>query len=286
MFQGSLNDVKLPDIIQLMSVSSKTGCFLLQLDKEEGRIFLVDGQMTHASAGKLVGEEALYALAIWDHGTFRFEEGTRTEQQSISKKNTFLLMEVARKLDEWRVLSKKIPSLALIPEIETLGNKKVSFNTQEWHVLSKINGVLSIIRIAEMTNLIPIDVAKLIYGLVSSGLVKLRETPKAEPDRNPLVPAEQVQSPSPARKTPDEQKEFLLGKIEKIYRFSKSIMSEVSHPVIQRHCAKGVQEVNQGKPIAAVVETATQIVKASQLLEEPEVTKKLAAELKKIIKET
>lgn len=62
-------------------------------------------------------------------------------------------------------------------------------------------------------------------------------------------------------------------------------MSEVSHPVIQRHCAKGVQEINQGKPIAAVVDTATQIVKAAQLLEEPEITKKLAAELKAIIKE-
>jgi len=284
MFQGSLHDVKLPDIIQLMTVSGKSGCFLLNQDQEEGRIFLQDGQIVHAQVGKLRGEDAMYALAIWDNGSFAFQEGATTEERSISKKITFLLMEVARKLDEWRVLSKKIPSLNLIPEIESLGNKKVSFNTQEWHVLSKINGVTSINRIAEATQLVPIDVAKLIYGLVAGGLVKLRETPKGEPDRNPLT-ASSATPDAPARKSPEEQKEFLLAKIEKIYRFSKSIMSEVSHPVIQRHCAKGVQEINQGKPIAAVVDTATQIVKAAQLLEEPEITKKLAAELKAIIKE-
>lgn len=286
MFQGSLNDVKLPDIIQLMSVSAKSGCFVLQQNEQEGRIYLESGQIVHAKVGNLSGESAMYSLAVWDQGTFRFDEGATAEENSITKKNTFLLMEVARKLDEWRVLSKKIPNLNLIPEIQDLGNKKVSFNTQEWDVLSRINGVFSINRIAEITQLAPIDVAKLIYGLVSSGLVLLRETPKSQPDQNPLTASQNAAEQSGARKRPEELKEILLGKIEKIYRFSKSVMSEVSHPVIQRHCAKGVQEINKGKPITAVVETATQIVKASQLLEEPGVTKKLAAELKKIIKES
>jgi len=43
MFQGSLEEVKLPDVIQLMSVSSKTGYFVLTREQEEGHIYLEEG---------------------------------------------------------------------------------------------------------------------------------------------------------------------------------------------------------------------------------------------------
>jgi hypothetical protein len=284
MFQGSLHDVKLPDIIQLMIGSSRTGRFVLKKEESEGRIYLNEGEIVHARCGELSGEEAIYYLAIWDEGTFVFEENVTAEQSTVTKKNTHILMEVARRYDEWRVLSKKIPSLDLIPELETLGNKKVSFNTQEWHVLSKINGVVSITRIAELTSLAPVDVAKLIYGLVASGLVQLRKTPKMEPDPNPLTGTSKPRAPG-GKMSAEDEKEWLLGKIEKIYRQSKLLMSEVSHPVIQRHCANGVKAVNSGRSVAAVVDTATQIVKASQLLEPATVTKALTEALRRVIKE-
>lgn len=284
MFQGSLSDVKLPDIIQLMSVSTKTGRFILTREEDSGFIFLREGQIVHAECDDLKGEDAIYSLAIWDQGSFVFEEGVAAESETVTKKNTFILMEVARKFDEWRVLSKKIPSFGLIPELESLGNKKVSFNTQEWHVLSKINGINSIKSIAKQVGMIPVDVAKLIYGLVAAGLVNLREVPKDQPDPNPLASKPKTNA-TPGKKSPEEEKEWLKDKIEKIYRASKNYMGELAHPVIQRHCAKGVKDVNDGKRIEAVVETASQIVKAAQLLEEAQVAKDLTAELKKIIKE-
>ncbi len=282
MFQGSLEEVKLPDVIQLMSVSAKTGCFVIERGSEVGRIHLDEGQIVHATCGPLKGEDAIYTLAIWDRGHFKFHLNETTAERSITKPNTKILMEVARKLDEWRVLSKKIPSLDLIPELDSLGDKKVSFNTQEWHVLSKINGVNSITQIAGITNMPAIEVAKLIYGLVSSGLVHLRETPKASPDVNPL---DKQAQPAKAGRSADEELEWLNGKIEKIYQYSRSVLGELAHSVIQRHCANGVKAINQGKGIAAVIEAATQIVKASQILEGSQKTKELTAGLKKIIKE-
>ena len=283
MFQGSFTEVKLPDVIQLMSVSSKTGCFVLTRGSDEGRIYLENGQIVHAVCGALKGEDAIYSLAIWDEGNFRFQLGEGVEERSVTKRNTNILMEVARKLDEWRVLKKKVPSLDLIPELDSLGHKKVSFNTQEWHVLSKINGVNSITQIAALTNLQPIDVAKLIYGLVASELVHLRATPKESPDSNPLEKQEQPGGSS--QRTPEEEIEWLSGKIEKIYQYSKSKLGELAHPVVQRHCAAGVKNVNNNKGLSAVIEAATQIVKAAQILEGPEKTRELTAGLKKIIKE-
>ena len=153
MFQGSLADVKLPDIIQLMSVSSKTGCFLLTKGREEGKIFLDEGQIVHAQYDSLEGEDAIYAMAIWEDGQFLFVLDQVADRRTVHNRNTNILMEVARKLDEWRVLKRKIPSLDLIPELQSMGHKKVSFNTQEWHVLSKINGVNRINDIASNTGL-------------------------------------------------------------------------------------------------------------------------------------
>jgi len=117
-FQGSLKELPLPDIIQLVSVSGKTGKFTLSRDHDRGYIYLKHGQMVHATVGDLVGEEAIYALAIWNQGEFQFGPGEEPDRQTITKSNTNLLMEAARRLDEWRVLSKKIPSIDYIPELQ------------------------------------------------------------------------------------------------------------------------------------------------------------------------
>ncbi len=74
-FQGSLKELPLPDIIQLVSVSGKTGKFTLTRDADRGFIFLKNGQMVHATVGDLTGEEAIYSLAIWNQGDFLFNPG-------------------------------------------------------------------------------------------------------------------------------------------------------------------------------------------------------------------
>src|SRR5512142_782576 len=145
-FQGSLKELPLPDIIQLVSVSGKTGKFTLTREEERGFIFLKGGQMVHAAVGELVGEEAIYALAIWNSGEFQFTPGEEPDRQTIAKSNTNLLMEAARRLDEWRVLSKKIASVDLVPELMTRENRheQITLNPQEWMVITKIDGQRSI----------------------------------------------------------------------------------------------------------------------------------------------
>ena len=59
-------------------------------------------------------------------------------------------MEAARRLDEWRVLSKKIPSTDMIPEFVVQEHREgqINLNTSEWLILSKIDGQRSIKAIA------------------------------------------------------------------------------------------------------------------------------------------
>jgi hypothetical protein len=179
-FQGSLKELPLPDIIQLVSVSGKTGKFTLAQESEQGVIYLKNGQMVHASVADLVGEEAIYALAIWNSGEFRFAPGEEAPEQTIKKSNTNLLMESARRLDEWRVLSKKIPSTDLVPALFARPNRseQITLNPQEWLVVTKCDGRRTIEEIGKGLNMSAFDVAKLLYGLITSELIELKKKPE------------------------------------------------------------------------------------------------------------
>lgn len=175
-FQGSLNELPLPDIIQLVSVSGKTGMFTLSHDEEAGEIYLRDGQIVHAKAGGLEGEEAVYELAIWRQGDFVFTPGHETPATTIQKSNTNLLMEAARRIDEWQILSKKISSTRLIPVFNDKAvNTSVSFTPQEWAIICRIDGRRSIEEIAVALAMSPFETCKHLYGLVTSGLIDLKE---------------------------------------------------------------------------------------------------------------
>src|SRR6188474_2027307 len=175
-FQGSLKELPLPDIIQLVSVSGKTGVFSLRNGNDSGEIYLRKGQIAHATVGALSGEEAVYELAIWREGDFVFEPGRETETTSITRSNTNLLMEAARRIDEWQVLSKRIPSTRLVPVFTEQGvNTSVSFTPQEWALICKIDERRSIEEIAVGLGTSPFETCKILYGLITSGLVELKE---------------------------------------------------------------------------------------------------------------
>ena len=176
-FQGSLKELPLPDIIQLVSVSGKTGVFALSRNGDnQGEIFLRGGQIVHAYVGDLQGEEAVYELAIWPEGDFVFTPGLETDRTTIQKSNTNLLMEAARRIDEWQVLSKRIPSTRLVPVFTNQATTtSVSLTPQEWTLICKIDERRTIEEVAVGLAMSPFETCKLLYGLITSGLVSLNE---------------------------------------------------------------------------------------------------------------
>ncbi len=175
-FQGSLKELPLPDVIQLVAASEKTGIFLIEDAGGEGRIFLRRGRIVHAEAGNASGEEAVYAMATWIGGEFRFDTGDAPDAESISKSNTELLIEAARRMDEWRVLEKKIPSTRMVPTFTAPDRQGgVSFNPKEWRVVQKIDERRDIDEIAAVLEEPALDTAKILYSLITAGLVELSE---------------------------------------------------------------------------------------------------------------
>lgn len=196
-FQGSLNELPLADIVQLVAVSGKTGMFSMTRASEKGYVYLQNGQITHAKVGDVEGDDAIYALALWSHGTFQFSPGVESDAHTITRSNTNLLLEAARRSDEWKILSRKIPATDSVPVLVSRDGATgpVTLTPLEWKVVTKTDGQRSIEDIARVLRLSSFDVAKTLYGLVTAELVEMSKA------RAP-VPAPAGRAAAPATPPP------------------------------------------------------------------------------------
>jgi hypothetical protein len=259
-FQGSLKELPLPDIIQLVSVSGKTGKFTLSREQERGFIYLKNGQMVHATVGDLIGEEAIYALAIWNAGEFQFNPGEEPERQTITKSNPNLLLAAARRLDEWRVLSKKIPSVEHVPELLGRENRheQITLNPHEWMLITKIDGHRSISEVGRALNMSSFDVAKILYGMITSELVQL----KKKVDR--------------AR---DEDNGELVDLAARIRAVAEEYIGDSAHKTIEKHFLHALDGIMSGDGERAVDTMVVELEKAAALLRGLAVTEQLKSRI-------
>jgi hypothetical protein len=283
-FQGSLSELHLPDIIQLVSVSGKSGVFRLMDGEHQGDIWLQEGRIVHAEHEELSGEEAVYALAIWRSGEFRFEAGVPAPRQTIQKSNTNLLMEAARRLDEWRVLSKKIPSVELVPEFVVLENREgqINLNTMEWLLLSKIDGQRSVKEIAAAARMSVFDAAKLLYGLVATNLIRLRPAGPASPAERPPAavsppaapgaaakPSPRPATPTPpppSRPAPPQPPPPLLTRLARLRDECVALVGPVGESVVQKHYLRARADIEKGAGPEALEDAIQQIARAAAIL--------------------
>ena len=129
-------------------------------------------------------ETVIFELLSWREGFFRFEDGGTPEHEgSIASISTeSLLMEGARRIDEWSRIADRVPSLACVPVLAPVseeGAPKMDLLPGEWEVLASVNGEMDLRQIAESLVRSDFDVARIVYGLVSTGVVELKVPARA-----------------------------------------------------------------------------------------------------------
>lgn len=98
--KGELQNFALPDVIQLLCMSKSTGRLTLGEKQEQCAIYFREGEIVHATEGKLAGEEAVYRLFLRNDGSFEFFAGVGSPQQSVRQGWMNLMLEAARRADE------------------------------------------------------------------------------------------------------------------------------------------------------------------------------------------
>lgn len=148
-----------------------------------GEILIEMGAVTARDVEQFVRRQAeavVFELMSWREGHFRFEESDPSEfpdNPTVAVSTESVLMEAARRIDEWSRIAGRVPNLSVIPEFAEVAEDhagQLDLLPSEWEVLTMIDSQRDLRRIALELGRSDFDVAKVVYGLVSTGVVTLR----------------------------------------------------------------------------------------------------------------
>jgi pSer/pThr/pTyr-binding forkhead associated (FHA) protein len=110
---GRIDDVPIPDLLQLFQTSKKNGVLAVTSGEHEGRVYLRKGQIYYAiiDGDPTPGpRKSFFRIVAWETGSFMLEPPDGEEfPVELDESTEALLMEALRQLDEQRKLEKELP---------------------------------------------------------------------------------------------------------------------------------------------------------------------------------
>lgn len=123
-------------------------------------------------------EVVVFELLSWQEGFFSFIESDESEvtgDDTIEVPTESLLMEGARRLDEWTQISETIPHLGVVPRLADLPDDgpapRLDLRPNEWEVLAAMDGERDLRAIATALNRSDFEVGRIAFGLVTTGII-------------------------------------------------------------------------------------------------------------------
>lgn len=110
---GNIEEIPLPDLLQLFSTSKRTGVLTIKGPQGNGEIYLKKGQIYFATIDDsydLSPLKAAYRILTWEKGNFELDSSeSKTVLEEITESTEGLLMEGMRLLDEFRRIEPDLP---------------------------------------------------------------------------------------------------------------------------------------------------------------------------------
>lgn len=231
--KGSLSEASLPDVIQLLTYSGKSGCLSVTDGRNFGNIFIKDGSIIYATIlnkkqrlgdilvvkktidnetlsralevqksakKKRLGEilieigaltkellekelkgqieQIIFTMLTWETGYFNFEADLLPshEEYTVQLSSQELLLEGARRIDEWRQIENKIPTFETVLVCKG-ENIDIPLTAEEKQIIELIDGSRSIDDVLKLSNIDFFETCRIIYGLLSAALLEKPEKP-------------------------------------------------------------------------------------------------------------
>lgn len=159
--------------------------------------------------------DVVYNILTWSDGPFRFDDnqlpGGDRILVPIDLEN--VIMKAAKDIVEIKELTDHIPNLDMalkFPENPKEKFQNIHLSVEEWRVVSFVNPKNTIRQIAKANNMSDVQIRRIVYGLMQSGLVMMVKSPGMESK------APGPGRPRPKPKSPQVQKQVVSKLIDKI----------------------------------------------------------------------
>jgi len=142
-------------------------------------------------------EDVVFTMLGWSEGYFVFEECDPAEiprETELRIAVEHLLLEGARRIDEWSRIQGRIPHLGVVPRLAPAASEEpgsLVLTPFEWRALAAADGARDVQAIALSLGESDFDTARALFGLASAGVVLLsdpaRDSARAAPREDPAA---------------------------------------------------------------------------------------------------
>ncbi len=227
--QGNLDVFKLPDVLNFLHSTQKTGMLTLTLAEKEAYVFFRAGEVVYAASNheslrlgpimvrkkklsrdqageiddlmlrsggsfgdialqkgvlnqaqlddflKVQVSEVIYDAFVWKTGGFAFFDDLDLPPQAvtISIDLSNLIMEGARRIDEWEECLRLLPDSSVVFRVATdPESEKITLSLDEWKILFLINGQRTLEELCRDIETDAFQVYRVVYGLLANSLIE------------------------------------------------------------------------------------------------------------------
>jgi hypothetical protein len=168
---GTIDEVPLPDLIQLLSSSKKTGTLVVTSHKTTGKLHLEKGKLVFCSVDdspKLTPLKAIFRILSWNTGKFELHGPVSIDfPETIDMPTEHILMEGLRQLDEISNLKGKLPPMETELVIVTpLSAKLTDLSTEQLEIFQLIHNYGVVQDVIDMAPMNTTTAANIIMGLL------------------------------------------------------------------------------------------------------------------------
>lgn len=173
---GPLEELGLPDLLQMFASSSRSGTLVVEGGEEQARLIFENGLLSSARIGAASGMKALVRLLGWRQGHFQFRgevDATETDEAPITVEGA--LLDAARLLDEQRQFDPaRFPGPArLVLDAERLAAEQPKLGTDE---LALVDLAAAGFTVAAALDVIPTpdpEIYAALHSLAERGVLRL-----------------------------------------------------------------------------------------------------------------
>jgi hypothetical protein len=171
---GDLQEIPLPDLMQLFGTSRKTGVLVLRSDNRTGRVYLENGVIQHV---ELEGQpevaplKAFFRLLALTEGLFELNPAEpRAIAQPLDASVQEVLMEGFRQLDEFNQLRRKLPEMSARLILKTpLEAPLHELEPTHLDVLQQALNSPNLQALLDRTRLSDLETAEIVVSLIARG---------------------------------------------------------------------------------------------------------------------
>ncbi len=170
---GSLGEIRLPSLLQVLDADSVTGTLVVRHGELEGKLHLQGGAIRHATLGRAGGVKALYRMMVFEEGHFElFTPGRSPEYETVEGDLQRHLLEAMRQKDEFAVYRKRLPDEgASLRFNEGMSLNPARVPSAVYEVLAAVGQHETLHKILELCQLPDFEICRVLLVLLEAKLL-------------------------------------------------------------------------------------------------------------------